>query len=606
MFDAKAFLSTVTGRPGVYCMRDKANRILYVGKAKNLKKRLTSYFRPQSDARIARLVQSIAQIDLTVTYSEKEALLLENSLIKSLKPHYNVIFRDDKSYPYLFLSAHRYPRLLISRGKTNLAGQYFGPYPSAHAIKGALMILQKVFKIRSCDDLYFNNRSRPCLQYQIKRCSAPCVGYISPQAYAQQVKDATLFLQGKELALISNLVQKMEAFADEKAYELAAQLRDQIISLRDVCDQQVVYKQNGNVDVIAACELNGCFCIQLLYIRQGRILDSKPFFPKQTGGDRLEAALRAFIAQFYLGSEDKVDYPHEIVINQNIEDKDLIAETLSQQAKRQIKITYSKRAAKAQWLQLAVENATEALTRRIAQGNVIAQRWQALEKVLNLAKLDRVECFDISHTQGEATVASCVVFAKVGAVKSEYRCYPLPVSSGDDYEAMAKVLARRYDQSKASTRVLPNLVIVDGGKGQLHRAKAVLRDCEMDNIYLMGIAKGQGRKPGLETLYVTRLNDEQEWIVKLPPTSGAFHLLQHIRNEAHRFAITGHRRRRAQTRKKSPLEAIAGVGIKRRQRLLNYFGGQQGLLAASEKTISHVPGISASLAAKIYAALHDK
>lgn len=607
MFDATTFLASVTKRPGVYCMRDKDDKVLYVGKAKNLKHRLLSYFRHQEDPRLKQMVQKIARIDVTVTNSEKEALLLENSLIKSLKPRYNVLFRDDKSYPFLFLSHHAYPRLVYFRGKQKFAGKYYGPYPSAIAVRETLSILQKIFKIRQCDDTFFSNRSRPCLQYQIKRCTAPCVNFISQQDYAQNVENVCLFLEGKETTLVENLVQKMELAAAEQSFEAAAQLRDQIISLRTICDQQVVHRQKGNLDVIAVCGLQNHYCIQLLYIRQGRILDSKSFFPKQVGSAEQSDILRSFLTQFYFDQENKIDYPAEIVLSHTIEDQQLICEAIAQIAKRAIKIIHPSRGEKLQWLSLAQDNALSSLTRKTSQANLIQQRVSELKKILGITNgLNRIECFDISHMQGEATIASCVVFDANGPCKSDYRRYNLTVPANDDYAAMEQVLIRRYLKRKAQDLPLPELIMVDGGKGQLHRAKKALQECQVLDVILMGIAKGEGRKPGLETLYVSRSQEEEEFIIKLPPTSGALHLLQNIRDEAHRFAITGQRAKTRKKRKTSPLETIPGIGAKRRQALLNYFGGQQGLLAASEAAIAAVPGISKALAAQIYAALHGE
>ncbi|MFI4938203.1 MAG: excinuclease ABC subunit UvrC [Candidatus Berkiellales bacterium] len=604
-FDYKTFLPTLPSRPGVYCMYDKAGKVLYIGKAKQLRNRLASYFRTQEDPRVAQFVAKIARIDITVTYSEKEALLLENSLIKSLKPRYNVLFRDDKSYPYLFLSKHPFPRLVYFRGKQKIPGKYFGPFPSAAAVRETLNSLQKLFKLRQCDDQFFNHRSRPCLQYQIQRCTAPCVGYVTEEAYQEQVKSAFLFLEGKETTIIDNLVKKMEVAARDQDYELAASLRDEIQSLRTVHDQQMVYRHDGNVDVIAAAEFKGHFCLQLLYIRQGRILDSQSFFPKLAGVAEISQVLRSFLIQFYLGKESKLDFPSEIVLNETIEDQELIASTLSQTANRKVKILRPLRGNKAKWLALALDNATQALNRRAQHMGSSEKRWQDLKKALGLTQQNiRIECFDISHLQSEATVASCVVFDQTGPVKEEYRRYHLDVPPSDDYAAMEQVLSRRYIKRKTEELPLPEMIMVDGGKGQLHRAKKVMTEYQILDVCLVGIAKGAGRKPGLETLYVTKMQSDEEWIVKLPPTSPALHLLQQIRDEAHRFAITGQRQKIRAARKHSPLEAIEGVGVKRRQALINYFGGQQGLLAASCDAIAQVPGISKSLAAKIYAVLH--
>lgn len=605
MFDSQAFLKTLSTHPGVYCMRDEAHKPLYVGKAKNLKNRVSSYFKEHDDVRINQLVSHIASIDITITSSEKEALLLENSLIKALKPRYNVIFRDDKSYPYLFISEHPFPRLIYFRGKQKLAGQYYGPYPSSLAVKETLTVLQKLFKIRQCDDPFFSNRSRPCLQYQIGRCSAPCVAYISQADYQNEVDNVVLFLKGKETAIIDNLVSKMAAASATQDFEVAAVLRDQITRLRVIHDQQMIYRQQGNADVIAVGEHQGHFCIQTLYIRQGRILDTQTYFPKQLGERTRASVLRGFLTQFYLNQEDKLDYPHEILLNEIIEDEGLISEALSQVAKHKVRVFQPQKGEKVKWLTLAAENAVLALNRKVSQATAVLQRWLDLKKVLGLNQnLSRIECFDISHTQGEATIASCVVFDANGPMKTEYRRYNMDVPANDDYAAMEQALTKRYLKRKAEELPLPELILIDGGKGQLHRAKKALQECQILDVLLIGIAKGEGRKPGLETLYVTRSQSEEELIVKLPPTSGALHLLQHIRDEAHRFAITGHRQKRAKARKQSPLEAIPGIGAKRRQALINYFGGYQALAGASVDAIAKVPGISLQLAAKIYQALH--
>lgn len=606
MFDSHTFLSSLPSRPGVYCMRDEAANVLYVGKAKNLKNRLTSYFRTLLDPRIQQMVSKIANIDITVTYSEKEALLLENSLIKSLKPRYNVIFRDDKSYPYLFISADAFPRLVYFRGKQKAKGHYFGPYPSAFAVKETLTILQKLFKLRQCDNTFFSHRSRPCLQYQIQRCTAPCVNYVSVADYANQVDNVLLFLQGKTNTILDNLVQRMELASAQQNFELAANLRDQILSLRTVQDQQAVEHHKGDLDVIAAAVYKSHFCLQLLYIRKGKILDSQTFFPKQIGEGKISDILRSFLTQFYLDQEHKLDYPGEIIINQKIEDQKLIADSLSQVADRKISISVPERGTKLKWLNLAMENATQALSRKAANQNALSQKWLDLKKVFGLTEnLNKIECFDVSHLQSEATIASCVVFDQNGPLKEEYRRYNLEVPASDDYAAMEQVLFRRYSKAKAMDFVIPQIVLIDGGKGQLHRAKKVMLECQILDVLLVGIAKGAQRKPGLETLYVTRVQSEEEGMIKLAPTSPALHLLQQIRDEAHRFAITGNRQKSRRKRKQSILEAIPGIGEKRRQKLLNYFGGQQALMGASIDAIAQVPGMSKALATLIYEALHQ-
>lgn len=607
MFDHKTFLSSLPSRPGVYCMRDKAQKVLYIGKAKDLKKRLSSYFRPLEDPRIKQLVGKITTIDVTVTQSEKEALLLEISLIKSLKPHYNVIFRDDKSFPYLFVSKHDYPRLIYIRGKQKEEGTYYGPYPSALAVKDTLTTLQKLFKLRQCDDTFFKHRQRPCLQYQIQRCSAPCTKYISKEDYATDVEDAKLFLNGKQSAILDNLVKKMDDASTSLDFERASEYRDQIISLRAVFDQQVIYQQKGNADVIAAVSYHEHACIHLLMVRQGQIVDSQTFFPKNAGEGDLAVMLRGFITQFYFDRDKGVGFPNSIIVNQAIEDEDAIEQMLTERFAHKVEILQPRQGTKVKWLQLAEENATQALMRKQSALSSAQGRWIDLKKVLGLKEeLTRIECFDVSHTQGEATMASCVVFDANGPVKAEYRRYALEVNPGDDYAAMSAVLTRRYMNRKVENLPLPEIVMVDGGKGQLHVAKKALLECQLVEVLIIAIAKGEGRKPGLETLHLTRLQSDDEWVIKLPPFSKAFHLLQFLRDESHRYALAGHRRKRNQARKKSILEEISGIGPKRRQALLNNFGGLQGLQAASIESLSKVPGISLELATTIYAALHGE
>lgn len=606
MFESKSFLATLTAYPGVYCMRDKAGDPLYVGKAKNLKKRLASYFRQNVDPKIAQMVAKIATIDVTVTASEKEALLLENALIKSLDPHYNVIFRDDKSYPFLFISKHPFPRLTYLRGKQSLPGDYFGPFPSAIAVKQTLLLLEKIFKIRSCDDTFFNNRSRPCLQYQINRCTAPCVGYIDETRYHEDVDHVRQFLKGKTTKLIDGLIDQMEAASKSQDFEKAGEYRDQIAALRMVTEQQGVYRHRGDIDVIALAIINNQCCLQLLYIREGKILDSRSFFPKRLGEGDPSQIVRSFISQFYCDPDHAPSYPGEILINISLEDEvQALQDLISNLAGKTVKIALPQRGQRAQWMTLAHASAQESLKRRIQHKGVVMQRGEALKKVLGFTQpISRIECFDISHTQGEATIASCVVFGHDGPMKSEYRRYNLDVPESDDYAAMSQALIKRYLKRKERELPLPDILIVDGGKGQLSVATKALLECQLDDIVILGIAKGAGRKPGLETLYVRRLPEDTILTVKLKPTDQALHLLQQIRDEAHRFAITGHRQKRAKTRRVSPLEGIPGIGPKRRQQLLNHFAGMQGLSGASVEAIARVPGISRALAEAIYKALH--
>lgn len=605
MIDVKLFLASLPGRPGVYCMRDKDAGVLYVGKAKDLKKRVSQYFRAQQSARITQMVNKIATIDITVTASEKEALLLEISLIKSLKPRYNVIFRDDKSFPYLFLSAHVFPRLNYFRGKPIQTGEIFGPYPNAMAVKETLSMLQKLFKIRSCDDQFFSHRRRPCLQYEIQRCSAPCTAYISEADYAQSVEEVRLFLKGKQSTILDNLVHKMEACSQAHDFEQAGAFRDRIIQLRAVFDQQNVYRTVGDLDVLASAMCAEQACIHILRIRGGQIKDSQTFFPQSTGMSE-EEIVRGFLMQCYIDLLSTFGQPHGVVVDQIIEDRASIEQMLCDKVGREVKVILPKQGEKLKWLKIAQENAQQALERRQQVTGAKKSRWDELKKVLGFGEnLHRIECFDVSHTQGEATVASCVVFEDGQANKSEYRRYGLGEGRGDDYNAMFSVLARRYLKRKLENVPLPEVIIVDGGKGQLRMAERALLECQASEVLILAIAKGEERKPGLETIYALRLGEETARVMRLPPFSKAFQLLQHIRDESHREAVKAHRRQRAGTRKRSVLEDIPGIGPKRRQALINYFGGWRGVLGASQEALTQVPGVSVGLAALIYQKLHE-
>lgn len=607
MFDAKTFLKNTPVLPGVYCMRDKQDKVLYVGKAKNLKNRLSSYFNKNlADVRIQKLVNKIHHIDLTVTPSENDALLLENSLIKSLKPHYNVIFRDDKSYPFLFLSKHEFPRLIYCRGKEKQEGQYFGPYSSALAVKETLNFLQRTFKVRQCDDVFFNARSRPCLQYQIERCSAPCVGYISPDAYQKDIQELKLFLQGKNHQLIRTLIESMNQASTELDFEAAARLRDQIISLRAVYDQQNIYGQNHNVDIIAAVAEHAQVCIHHLFIREGRILSSQSFFAKIQDSAQIAEALRTFVVQTYI-SQEQQGYPQEIIVNREFDDQVLLSEMISERANRKVSIKLAHKGEKFQWLKLALENAKMNLSRRIHVGDVYSKRLEKLIETLHLkSDFKRMECFDVSHTQGVETKASCVVFSDKGPDKAEYRSYNIQTAKNDDYQSLQEALTRRYLKRKQKDLPMPDLVIIDGGKGQLNIARGVFAECQIDEVKLISIAKGKGRKPGLETIFVAGDAPEDVDTLHLLPHDPALHLLQQIRDEAHRFAITKHRQSRSKRAQASVLDGIQGVGEKRKQALVQHFGGLQALLSASQESIQNVPGISAKLAAEIYNKLHEQ
>lgn len=604
VFDSSAFLATCSGRPGVYRMFDGEGRLLYVGKAKNLKKRLGSYFRKTGQApKTAALVARIAQIETTITANETEALLLEQTLIKEWRPPYNILLRDDKSYPYVFLSDGEFPRLGIHRGAKKAKGRYFGPYPSALAIRESLALLQKTFLVRQCEDSYYRNRTRPCLQYQIKRCKGPCVGLVDAQEYAEDVRHSVMFLDGRSNALSEELSASMEKAAMALEFERAAELRDQISMLRRVQDQQSMEGGTGDVDVVAVMLTPGGACVHLISVRGGRVLGSKNFFPQvaieEEGGD----VLMAFLAQYYLGNVER-DLPSELIVNVQHEDFATLVEAIESLRGRSLSISLRVRGTRARWQQLAVTNAEQALAARLANRQHLAERFDALAAVLQMDEPpQRMECFDISHSSGEATVASCVVFGPEGPLKSDYRRFNIEgVTAGDDYAAMHQALTRRFSRIKEGEGKLPDVLLVDGGKGQLAMAREVLQELAVPDLILLGVAKGTTRKPGLEVLY---LNDAEHEFT-LPGNSPALHLIQQIRDESHRFAITGHRARRGKTRRTSTLEEVPGIGPKRRRELLNHFGGLQELSRASAEEIAKAPGISKKLAESIYDTLHSE
>ncbi len=605
-FDAKQFLRSCSTCPGVYCMYDSAGVILYVGKAKNLKNRLSSYFQKNVDsAKTRALVSHIDQIEVTIAQSENDALLLENNLIKSLRPRYNVLFRDDKSYPYLYLSKDpHYPRMGFYRGTVhNKSGEYFGPYTSAHSARESLNLLQKIFKLRSCDDVFFKNRSRPCLQYQIKRCTAPCVNAISPDDYQSDVRHARMFLQGKNNAVINELIKQMDLASQQLNYEQAAGLRDQIALMRKISQQQcVMTTARGDADIIGLAT-NHAVCLVLMFMRHGEIIGSKRYFPKVPADYKSEEVIAEFISQHYLSEQGQAQIPHEIILPCSIADSEWLSEGLSQQAAHKVKILSRVQQKKQQWLDMARQTAEQALLRYLSDKSNTLQRLENLTDVLQLPQRpNRIECFDISHTMGEATVASCVVFDANGPAKSEYRRFNIKnIQAGDDYAAMYQALSRRYSKVKKEEGKIPDILLIDGGKGQISQAEQVLQELQLTEIQILGIAKGPSRKPGLEQLYV----ESKGHSFSLAPDSPALHLLQFVRDEAHRFAITGHRARRGKARKISSLESIPGVGAKRRRELLRQFGGLQELKRASIEDIAKVPSISKALAKKIYLALHD-
>ncbi|WP_428257890.1 excinuclease ABC subunit UvrC [Enterovibrio norvegicus] len=607
MFDAKDFLKTVSDKPGVYRMMDASGEIIYVGKAKSLKKRLSSYFRKNVPGEKTRaLVRNIANVEVTITHSETEALILEHNLIKKHLPRYNVLLRDDKSYPYIFLSASKHPRLSIHRGSKKRKGEYFGPFPDAGAVRQSLYLLQKIFPVRQCEDSVYGNRTRPCLMYQIGRCSAPCVeGIISDEDYDELVDFTRMFLQGKNRQVIATLVEKMEAASQTLEFEKAAEFRDQIQSLRRVQEQQFVSQDSDDdLDAIGVSVENGIACIHVLFLRQGKVLGSRSYFPKMPANTETNELVSSFIGQFYLNQAEGRTIPTSILIGQEMgEELESLASALSEIAGRKIHLQSKPRGARARFLKLAQTNAATALTSKINHKMTIHNRFAMLTEALNLESVKRMECFDISHTMGEQTVASCVVFNQDGPLKSEYRRYNITgITGGDDYAAMAQVLERRYSK-QVDPEKIPDIILVDGGKGQLNRAWEVVGPLMADwpkHPLMLGVAKGTTRRPGLETLI--KVSGEE---FSMPSDSPALHLIQHIRDESHNHAISGHRAKRAKARKSSVLQEIEGVGPKRRQALLKYLGGIQELKRASVEEIAKVPGISRVLAEKIHSSLQQ-
>ena len=603
-FDAAAFLATCSSHPGVYRMFDTAGSLLYVGKAKNLRKRLSSYFRKSGLApKTAALVARIAQVETTITGNETEALLLEQTLIKEWRPPYSILLRDDKSYPYVLLSDDAFPRLSLHRGSKRSKGRYFGPYPSGLAIRESLNLLQKAFQVRQCEDSYYRNRSRPCLQYQIKRCKAPCVGLVDAAEYAEDVRRSVMFLEGRSNVLSAELAAAMEQAAQGLQFERAAELRDQIALLRRVQDQQHMEGGQGNVDVVAALVSPGGACVHLISVRGGRVLGSKNFFPQVAIEEEGAEVLLAFLGQYYLGGSER-ELPDALIVNHDHDDLALLQAALAEVRGRAVDIAWRVRGTRARWQQLAVTNAEQALLARLANRQHLAARFDALGEALQLDEPpQRLECFDISHSSGEATVASCVVMGPEGPLKSDYRRYNIEgVAPGDDYAAMRQALQRRFARLAEGEGKRPDILLVDGGKGQLNMAREVLQELGLHDLLLLGVAKGTTRKPGLEVLY----RDTADQAFTLPADSPALHLIQQVRDEAHRFAITGHRARRGKARRTSRLEDVAGVGPTRRRELLKHFGGLQELGRASVEEIAKTPGISKKLAEQIYAVLHSE
>ena len=599
-FDGKAFVHTLTTSPGVYRHFDAAGELLYVGKAGNLKKRVGSYFlKPRMEPRIAAMVAQIARVDITVTRTEGEALLLESQLIKSLKPRYNILLRDDKSYPYIYLSSGEdYPRLAFHRGARNLPGRYFGPYPSTYAVRESLNLMQKLFKVRQCEDSYFRNRSRPCLLYQIGRCSAPCVKAISVDDYREDVRHAEMFLEGRSSAVIDELAVAMEQASVALDFERAARLRDQVAALRQLQAQHHVQGASADMDVIACRIESGMACVSVLFFRDGISLGTRDFFPRLPLDAEPADVLAQFIAQYYLDRP----VPRELILGEAIAEQEILAEVLAQHAGHTVELKASVRGERARFLQMAERNAQASLTSRLASRQTLGTRFDDLRKLLELPEPPRrIECFDISHTMGEATVASCVVFGPEGAEKSHYRRFNIAgITPGDDYAAMHQALTRRFRRVAEGGGVRPDLLLIDGGSGQVAQALEVLRGLGVAGVEVVGVAKGPGRRAGEETLVLADSGRE----IHPGAASPALHLVAAVRDEAHRFAISGHRKRREKAREHSVLEDVPGIGARRRAALLKTFGGLAGVEAAGIEELMRVKGIDRGLAERIYATLH--
>ncbi len=599
-FDPAEVVANLPHLPGVYRMLNAAGEVLYVGKARDLKKRVASYFHKSGSLapRIQLMVGQVQGLETTVARSEAEALLLENNFIKSLNPRYNILYRDDKSYPYLVLSGHRFPRLGFHRGSLDKVNRYFGPFSNAGAVRESIRLMQKIFRLRTCEDTVFANRSRPCLLYQIKRCTGPCAGLIDESTYAEDVRSAELFLQGREDEAVSRLEERMRRAADQQAYEQAAAYRDQIRSLSKVRESQFVSSSRGvDADIVALASSGGLICVNLVVVRAGQHRGDKSFFPQNARDQDEQSAMVAFLEQHYVGR----DVPPAIILNRPVE-SGALEELLLQQSGVKVQFNTNPAGERRVWLRMAEKNAELAIAQRIAAHATQEARLTAVQQALNLGdNVQRIECFDISHTMGEATVASCVVYDHASMQPGEYRTYNIAgIEPGDDYAAMRQVLDRRYRKIVEGEGRLPDLILIDGGKGQVSAAYQVLGELGLSDLPMVGVAKGEERKPGLEQL----IFPERSEPLRLPADNPGLHLIQQIRDEAHRFAISGHRNRRAKARNRSTLEEISGVGAKRRQRLLSRFGGLKGVASASIEELTQVEGISRELAEKIYQQLH--
>ncbi|WP_426268984.1 excinuclease ABC subunit UvrC [Dyella kyungheensis] len=599
-FDGKAFVKNLSTSPGVYRYFDEDGDLLYVGKAGNLKKRVGSYFlKPRMEPRIAAMVSQIARVEITITRTEGEALLLESQLIKSLKPRYNILLRDDKSYPYIYLSGGEdYPRLAFHRGARNMPGRYFGPYPSTFAVRESLNLMQKLFKVRQCEDSYFKNRSRPCLQHQIGRCTAPCVQLITVDDYRNDVRHAEMFLEGRSSAVIDELAGQMEQASKSLEFERAAAFRDQVAALRKLQAEHHVQGASADMDVLACCIEAGMACVSVLFFRNGISLGTRDFFPRLPLDAEPADVLEQFIAQYYLDRP----VPRELILGETLPTQQILGEMLAQQSGHAVDLKSSVRGERARFLQMAERNAQASLTARLASRQTLGARFDDLQKLLELDESPRrIECFDISHTMGELTVASCVVFGPEGPEKSHYRRFNITgITCGDDYAAMHQALVRRFRKLADGEGARPDVLLIDGGSGQVAQALDVLRELGVTGIHVVGVAKGPGRRAGEETLVLADSGRN----LHPGPSSPALHLVAAVRDEAHRFAITGHRKRREKARERSVLEDVPGVGARRRSALLKAFGGLQGVEAAGVEELTRVKGIDRGLAERIYAALH--
>lgn len=602
-FDIKAFLKSLTQRAGVYRMYDADNELLYVGKARNLKNRVTSYFRARGlNAKTVALVAKIDHIDVTVTASESDALILEQTLIKEHRPPYNILLKDDKSYPYLHLSDHKFPLLAYRRGKKRRSGNYFGPYPNATAVREAQNYIQRLFLLRNCEDTYFSHRSRPCLQYEIKRCSAPCVGLISEAEYQRDIDRTRLFLEGKSRVLVTDLQDSMNEAASALEFEKAAEYRDRIDFLRRIQESQAVDSGDQDADVWAIAEWQSVLCVQKMTFRAGRLMNSQSFFPGNPTGDEVEDVLVTFIEQYYVGGHASEALADNVIVDVDGDRFAPMLDVLKQRGER-AKHTRGVRGEARQWLVMAQENARTSIQSKLSGHQVALDKLELVSSLLDMPEPPkRVECFDISHAQGEAAYASCVVYGREGLDKSRYRRFSVKhVTAGDDYAALEDSVRRHLTRMKEQDD-LPDLLLIDGGQGQVSRVNSVLIELELLTVFLLGISKGTTRKSGWEFLWRP---DATRPITPDPHHEG-FRLLQYVRDEAHRFAITGHRKARAKSRGQSDIEMLPGVGPKRRRELLLHFGSLRNMRGAPRDEFEKVPGISKSLAAKIFASLHGE